>query len=65
MVLLNFHFPGFIVAPSLWFYVICGKDKTGPTNLLYFMCGATITVADWPPKFLYNLDAVGKEIGDA
>ena len=37
--------------------MICGKDKTRPTNLFYFMRGATITVADWPSKFLYNLDA--------
>ena len=37
--------------------LICGKDKTRLTNLFYFMRGATITVADWPPKFLHNLDA--------
>ena len=57
LVLLNFHFPEFILAPSLKCYVICGKDKTRPTNLFYFIRGATITVADWPPKFLFNLEA--------
>ena len=33
------------------------REKIRPTNLFYFMRGAAITVADWPPKLLYNLDA--------
>ena len=37
--------------------MIFGKEKTRPTNLFYFMRGATITVADWPLKFFYNLNA--------
>ena len=32
--------------------MICCKENTRPTNLFYFMRCATITVADWPPKFL-------------
>ena len=32
--------------------MICCKEKTRPTNLFYVIRCATITVADWPPKFL-------------
>ena len=52
-----------IIIVAYFCIVICleigqihGKEETRPTKLFYFMRGVTITVSEWSPKFLYNLD---------
>ena len=39
---------------------IHGKEETRPTKLFYFTRGVTITVSEWSPKVLYNLDTSEK-----
>ena len=39
---------------------IYGKEEARPTKLFYFMHGVTITMSEWSPKVLYNLDTSGK-----